>query len=354
MSFNKAVGLLALCLTLTVSACAGSSSSPTNQAATPQAAEQPSAADPKAIRVGFQVIPNAELLAKAMGAVEKEFPNSKVTWIQFDSGRDVNTAMASGGIDFGLIGSTGTSTGIARGLPYQVYFIHDVIGDNEALVVRKDAGIQSLKDVKGKKIAVPFGSTTHFSLLSALKAEGLDASALTILDMQPPDMLAAWQRKDIDGGFVWQPSLTKMTSDGGTVLLTAKKLSEQGIVTADVGIVRKEFADQYPEAVRRYVTVLDEAVQFYRDKPEDAAATLAPQLGLSKQESLAVMNELVWLNASEQADGKFLGTPNSAGAFAQVLKESADFMVAQKAIPSAPDLATYQQAIRNEFLQPEK
>lgn len=350
------IGLIGLCMSLVVTGCGGSGNTPTTTTASPSAASvsQQTESVPQEIRIGYQVIPNAELLAKAQGLVEKQFPNSKISWKQFDSGRDVNTAMASRGIDLGLIGSTGTSTGIARGLPYQVYFIHDVIGDNEALAIRSNANIKSLQDLKGKKLAVPFGSTTHFSLLSALKAEGISSSQVTILDMQPPDMLAAWQRKAIDGGFVWHPTLSKMTTTGGEVLVTAKKLSEKGIVTADVGVVRKEFADKYPEAMKQYVSVLDKAVAFYREKPKEAAAAIAPQLGLSPEESLKVMDELVWLNSKEQADTKNLGTPGSVGDFAKVLKDSADFMVTQKAIPSAPDLSAYQKAIRNDFLQQAK
>ncbi|HEY9662362.1 MAG TPA: hypothetical protein V6C65_28235, partial [Allocoleopsis sp.] len=89
---------------------------------------------PAKIRIGYQVVPNAELLAKALGLAQKAFPNSQIEYKSFDSGRDVNTAFAAGGLDFGLAGSVPTSVGIARGLPYQVYFIHDVIGSAEALV----------------------------------------------------------------------------------------------------------------------------------------------------------------------------------------------------------------------------
>lgn len=55
------------------------------------------------------------------------------------------------------------------------------------------------------------------------------------------------------------------------------------------------------------------------------------------------MGEIIWLNSSEQKDSKYLGTKDQPGAFAKVLKDSADFMVTQKAIPSAPDLSAYQQ-----------
>jgi taurine transport system substrate-binding protein len=280
---------------------------------------------------------------KATGAAEKAFPNSKVSWKSFNSGRDVNTAMAANGIDLGLVGSTATAIGIANRFPYQVYFIQSVIGDNEALVVK--GNIKSLADLRGKKVAVPFGSTTHFSLLSALQEYGIKPTELSILDMQPPDMLAAWQRGDIDAGFVWRPTLNKMISDKGSVLLSAKDLAQKGIITADLGVASEDFITQHPATLQKYVALLDEAVAFYREQPEAAAAAIAPELGLSPADSLKVMNELVWLNSSEQADEKYLGSPEKPGAFATVLKDSATFMKDQGAIREVPDLEVFKAGI---------
>lgn len=341
--FRALLALLSMVAAIAFAAC----TQPTPTADAPADAEVASAGLPTEFRIGYQVIPNAEVLMKNLGLLEEKFPEVDVQWLSFDSGRDVNTAMVSGGIDVGLVGSVPASTGIAQDLPYQVFFIHDVIGDNEALAVTAASGIVSMADLPGKKIAVPFGSTTHFSLLSALEEEGIDPNEVQILDMQPPDMLAAWQRGDIDGGFVWHPTLSKMLEADGTVLVTAKQLAEVGIVTADLGIVNKEFAATYPDLLTGYVAALDAAVQFYRDDPEAAAEAISGEIGLSPEESLSVMNELVWLSAAEQASDKYLGTPEAPGALSQVLKDSAEFMVAQGAIQSAPDLEVYKEAMFN-------
>jgi taurine transport system substrate-binding protein len=353
------LAILSLVLLLTISACGinKASSNETSSAPASSSAEggaSPSAADlmPKEVNIGFQVIPNAELLSKQTGRMEKAFPGVKINWVQFDSGRDVNTAMASSSIDLGLIGSTGTSSGIANNLPYQVYFLHDIIGDNEALVVKESSGIQSVTDLKGKTIAVPFGSTTHFSLLMALQAEGIDTKDVKILDMQPADMFAAYQRGDIDGGFVWHPSLGKMAADGGKIITSAKKLSEKGIITADVGIVRTAFADKYADFMKQYVAQLDASVKEFQSNPEAAAEVMSKAISSTPEDTLIMMKELVWKTSAEQAGADLLGTKDSPGAFAQVLKDSADFLVTQKSIQSAPELDVYKKAVRNEFLQP--
>lgn len=341
--FTVLLGLLSMALIISLAACTKPSEP---SASAPEAAG--SGAMPTEFRIGYQVVPNAELLTKNLGFAEEKFPDVDIKWLPFDSGRDVNTAMVSGGLDVGLAGSVPVSTGIAQSLPYQVYFIHDVIGDNEALAVTKASGITSMADLPGKKIGVPFGSTTHFSLLSALKQEDIEPGDVQILDMQPQDMLAAWQRGDIDGGFVWHPTLSKMLEADGTVLVTAKQLAEDGIVTADLGIVSKDFVAAYPDFLTGYVAALDEAVKFYREDPKAASEAMSAEISLSPEESLSVMDELVWLDAAEQASDQYLGTPDAPGAMSQVLKDSAEFMVEQDAIPSAPDLEAYKAALYNQ------
>lgn len=300
---------------------------------------------PQEVRFGYQASPSGELLAKALGLLEKKYPDVKVKWIQFDSGRDVNNAMASGSIDFGNVGTPPASIGIATGLPYQVYNVHDVIGQSEALVVKKESGIQTLKDLKGKKIATTFSSTSHYSLLGALKSEGIDPEKekITILDMLPADIYAAWKRNDIDGAYIWQPTQEKLVHAGGKVIISSRDLADKGIMTADLGIVQKDFSKKYPEFVKGYISVLDEAVHYYRDKPKESSQLLSKELGLSPEDSLKTMQQIIWLDASQQV--KYIGGAGQDGELGKVLKDTGDFLVRQKSIPSSPDLKIYQQGL---------
>ncbi|MBY0123821.1 MetQ/NlpA family ABC transporter substrate-binding protein [Bacillus sp. S/N-304-OC-R1] len=301
-------------------------------------------------RIGYQVIPNAELLAKATKMFEEKFEGVKVKLVQFEAAVDVNTAMAAGEIDAGLIGSSSVASGVAQNLPYKVIWLHDVIGDNEALVVKKDSGIKSLQDVVGKKIAVSFGSTTHYSLLSALKLKGIDQNKITILDMKPADMLAAWKQGQIDGGYVWYPTLGEMVADGD-ILLTSRDLAQDGILTADVGIATKDFIENHPDVLKQYIKILDEAVQLYRSSTDEAAEAMKNELNVSKDETTFFMDQLIWLDAKEQASEDYLGTSDKKGAFAKALKDTAEFLKTQKAINTVPDLKVYEDAIEPKFLQ---
>ena len=301
---------------------------------------------PKEIRLGYQASPNGELLAKARGSLEKKYPDTKIKWIKFESGRDINNAMAGGSIDFGLVGTPPGAIGVANKVPYKIYYLHDIIGESEALVVKKEAGIKSLNDLKGKKIATTFSSTAHYSLLSALKNKNIDLKKenISLLDMQSPDILAAWKRGDIDGAYVWQPLQTNLINDGGNVLISSKEVAKQGSLTGEFGIVHNDFAGKYPNIVKVYISVLNESVNYYHKYPKKSAELLAEELNLTSEQSLKTMQQLTWLNKSDQ-QAYF----QSNGKLAHALKDTGDFLESQKDIPSSPDLKTYQQALLNNF-----
>ena len=106
--------------------------------------------------------------------------------------------MASGAVQVGEVGSAGIAAAVSRGEPLELFWILDDIGDAEALVARKGSGIAKVADLKGKRIAMPFNSTTHFHTMVALDQAKINPADVKILNMRPPEVRAAWQRGDID------------------------------------------------------------------------------------------------------------------------------------------------------------
>lgn len=326
-------GLVGASLPLISASCtqqtsqSGNSSSPSGSAATTGQA-------PAKIKVGYQVYAGSELLAKGLGTVKQAFPNSAIEYLRFDAGRDVNTALAANGIDFGVLGSAAAAVGLSQGLPYQVFYVYDLTNQSEALAVKPN--ITKATDLKGKKIATPFSSTSHYSLLSYLKLEGIQENELTILDLLPQDLLAAWQRGDIDGGYVWEPVLNNLEKADGKVLTNSGELAKRGYATLNIGVVHQNFAKQYPDVVKQYAAALDRSVKLYRQNPEEAGKALATELGIPAEEALRQASHVTWFDAAEQPEPKLLGTADKPGELVKTLKDTADFMASQKAIPAAP------------------
>ncbi|WP_424216946.1 ABC transporter substrate-binding protein (plasmid) [Streptomyces sp. BI20] len=305
--------------------------------------------DRPVVRIAYQAIPNADLVVKNQGLLEKALPDVTVKWVKFESGGDVNTAVIAGAVDLGLAGSSPVTKGLSAPLniPYKVLWVHDLIGDNEALVAK--SGIGSVKDLAGRKVATPFGSTAHYSLLAALTAAGVDPSKVSIVDLQPQDALAAWKRGDVDAAYVWTPTLGELKKDG-KVLVSSRQLAERGKPTADLGVVTNAFAAAHPEVVTAWVKAQDAAVTQARTEPDRAAKSIGAELGLPADEAKRQLAELVLLDAKEQAGPEYLGTPGKPGKLAANLRDAAEFLKGQKAVDAVPDTAVFERALAVEEL----
>jgi taurine transport system substrate-binding protein len=225
------------------------------------------------VRIAYQTVVEPAKVAQADGLYEKA-TGQKIDWRKFESGAEVITAVASGDIQIGYVGSSPLAAAASRELPIETIFIAAEIGTAEALVVRDGAGIAKPADLVGKKIAVPFVSTTHYSLLAALKHWKLDSKQVQVLNLRPTEITAAWARGDIDGAYVWDPALGKIKANG-KLLTSSAEVAQWGAPTFDAWIVRKDFAAKNPEFVAQFVKVTGQAYADYRKDPKAFASDAA-------------------------------------------------------------------------------
>ncbi|WP_434675732.1 taurine ABC transporter substrate-binding protein [Pseudomonas sp. D3-10] len=217
------------------------------------------------LTVAYQTTVDPAKVAQADGAYENA-TQAKIAWRKFDNGADIIAAIASGDVQIGYLGSSPLTAAITRKVPVETFLIATQIGAAEALVARDGSGIKTPQDLIGKKIAVPFVSTGHYSLLAALKHWNIDPSKVTVLNLAPPAIIAAWKRGDIDATYVWDPALG-VAKENGKVLITSAELAQFGAPTFDAWIVRKDFAQQHPEIVTAFAKVTLDAYAQYRKDP---------------------------------------------------------------------------------------
>ncbi len=315
-------------------------------------ASRAGAATPATVNIGFFTETKPTMLAKGEGWFEAG-TGGKQNWTEMGSGADINTAITAGSCDIGLAtGSAAVAAGISQSLPFQLIGMVDNIGPAEEMTVRTAANIKTPADFKGKKVATPFGSTSHFRLLGFLKVNGLTQRDVTVLDMKAAAIVAAWSRGDIDAAYVWAPAKSKILADGGTVFPTYESLDKAGYVIADLIVARDGFAQQYPEAVVGFLKAYGRALTMYRDHPDQTADVVAKQAGVTPAVALADMKEYDFVSLPDQVSDAWLGgTPAAPGKFAHVLKGTADFLVEQRSIKSAPGLDAFQKATNTDYLK---
>ncbi|MFG1689090.1 ABC transporter substrate-binding protein [Nonomuraea sp. NPDC049269] len=305
----------------------------------------------KSIRIAYQAFPSGDLVVKNKKWLEQALPGYTVQWTKFDSGASINTAFVAKSVDIAAIGSSPVARGLSAPLniPYQVAFVLDVAGDNEALVARNGSGISSVKDLRGKKVATPFASTAHYSLLSALSQAGVAESEVKLIDLEPQDIVASWARGDIDAAYTWLPSLKELKKTGKT-LISSRELATAGKPTLDLGVVSTAFVEAHPDAVDAWRKVEAKALQLIADDPGAAAQSVAAELNLAVDDAKDQLSQGVFLKPADLAAAEWLGTPDKVGGLAQNLVGAAQFLKDQQKIDAVPDLATVQRAIYNKGL----
>ncbi len=302
------------------------------------------AADKK-ITVGYQLVYNPWKVAIAAGTFEKA-TGYEIDWRKFDSGAKVITAMASGDVQIALAGSSPIAAGVSRGIDMQLFWITEDIAAAEALVVREGSGIVAPQDLKGKKLGVPFVSTTHFHALFALEQFGINPSDVTILNMQPNQIAAAWIRGDIDAAFVWDPALGRIKKTG-KVLITSGQLSRWGKATFDGMVVSRKFAESDPEFMAKFVKVIVDADAAYRNDTKswtpdsDPVKAIVKMVGGNPADVPGVLALYGFPTIEEQASCQWLGCGKEGGA-ARALQFTGEFLKAQKKIPAVqPDYSKF-------------
>lgn len=252
-----------------------------------------------------------------------------IEWRKFASGTDVIAAMASGDIKLAELGSSPLAIAASQGVDLQLIMIAQVIGEAESLIVREGAGIEELADLTGKRIAVPVGSTAHFSLMGALDQAGIAESDLTIMNMPPDQIAAAWEQDAIDGAFIWQPVQSQIL-ESGSLLVGADKTAEWGFPTFDGWVVGTQFASENAEGVAAFIRVMDEANAAYLSDPSAWTAesrevqTIAERTGADPAQIPDILKGFTFLPIADQVTPKWLGesVPKALGATAQFLKDA--------------------------------
>ena len=297
------------------------------------------------VTVAYQTSAEPAKVAQADETFARE-SGAHVDWRKFDSGSSVVRALASGDVQIGNIGSSPLAVAASQKLPIEVFLLASQLGSSEALVVNKK--ITSPQDLIGKRIAVPFISTTHYSLLAALKHWGISPNQLQIINLQPPAIIAAWQRGDIDGAYVWAPAVNELAKTG-TVLTDSAQVGQWGAPTLDVWVVRKDFAAQHPDIVTAFARSALAAQQAYLTQPQqwlrqpDNLNKLSRLSGVQVDQVAGLVQGNTYLSAQQQIAQ--LGEPVN-----KAIGDTARFLQQQGKV--AQVAADYHDYVTDRFVRP--
>ncbi|MGD0473946.1 MAG: aliphatic sulfonate ABC transporter substrate-binding protein [Candidatus Velthaea sp.] len=233
---------------------------------------------PRELRIGYQKI-GALLILKQRGSLEKRLAGENITvrWVQFQSGPPLIEALNAGAIDFGYTGDTPPIVAQASGVDFVYVASIPQPGASNAILVRNDANIHSLADLRGKKVALVKGSSAHNVLVQVLKKANVGWSDVTPVYLQPADAGAALRSGSVDAWSIWDPFYALGERFPGVHVLT----TAQGVAPSNAFfLATRSFATRYPAVVTAIVDETTAAWHWAEHHQAELAAVLADASGV--------------------------------------------------------------------------
>lgn len=291
----------------------------------------------KPLRIGFQTAEINVLLTYAgkSGLFEKQ--KLDVTLLPFPAGPAMLPALAAGEIDMAWMGEFPSVTGYTNGLPIEILMMERLDFTNIRLVVNPATGAKSVQDLKGKKIGASVGSSSHYHLLNALSQAGLKQADVTVVNLTPANMPAAYAAGQIDAAFTWEPSIGIIEKSGGTVLATTKSL---GMITGGVWVIQQSLSQKKSETLEAFLRAWRQAQKDYASDPKSVRQYEANRIGQTGEEFDALIARQSASNPSfeQQVSADFMGAPGKEldSRLMKHLQGIAAFLVAEQRIKEAP------------------
>jgi NitT/TauT family transport system substrate-binding protein len=194
-------------------------------------------------------------------------------------GPPIVEALAAGQVDIGELGVAPHVVAVARGLPIKAVVTTNIAG--ESIMVSRDSPIKSVKQLAGKKVAIPGkGTMQDFIVRRALAANGMSPGDVMWVEMSPADMSTSLLRNQIDAAVLWEPWTARLVLQGARVLQSGQDVwpnHDNQLISVTGAAIR----DHEP-AVRAFVEQTVRGLQYIMDNPDESITITARHLGLDR------------------------------------------------------------------------
>lgn len=216
----------------------------------------------------------------------------------------------------------------ASGTPEEVLLAMDESTGGDGLIAC--AEIQSIEDLKGKKVGLDTSSTAYFFFLTILDSVGMTKDDVEIVDMDSDFTGPAFMAGEIDAAVTWEPFLsTAGEREGGHLLVSSADFP--GTIV-DVLTVRSDMSEEAKQAL---VNAWFDAIDFLKANPEEAAQIMSEGLGLSMEDTLGELSGVTFYD--RESNAKFMDK-NRENSIYDVAGRAMKFWMAEGIIDEEIDL----------------
>lgn len=225
-------------------------------------------------------------LANEKGFFEQEGVNVNIQ--DFSSTTESTNAFVGGQIDFCTFASSETVAPFFQGGDISVILETDKSNGSEGLVAKSD--IKSVADLKGKSIATQLYSVDHMFLLTLLNDNGMTEDDVNIVDMSIQESGTAFIAGQCDAACIWDPYFSQAIDAGGTELFSS---ADNPDLITDVLVTSNKLCEENPEAVEAVVRAFFDAVEYWKENPDESNAFMGEKLGVSADEFKSEVEGLI-------------------------------------------------------------
>ncbi len=290
---------------------------------------------PFPIRIGYQ--PNADWLlfaARELKTFEQE--GLTPTYVRFEAGAPMIAAAESKNIDASTPGIVPFVLGISQGVDWVMIGLSEG-SYSEGLVARRDSGIDTPADLKGKRIGYYRGSTAHYGIMMVLREFGIRADQVTLVHLSPEEQLAALGKKEIDAAMAWEPWMHRMVRETGARVVARE--GELGIyMDVSTYSVRRDWLRDNRETAVRFLRGLLRAYDVLRKDDRVAISAGAREMGISDEWAEAIYAYTPPSNMYLWADPRYRHSLAKGSSLDRRLGYLGAFLFDEKLIPKRVDL----------------
>ncbi|MBB1199880.1 sulfonate ABC transporter substrate-binding protein [Enterobacteriaceae bacterium 89] len=238
---------------------------------------QASESAPDALRIGYQKGSVSMVLAKSHQLLEKRYPNTKISWVEFPAGPQMLEALNVGSIDLGSTGDIPPIFAQAAGADLLYVGAEPPKPKAEVILVPENSPIKSVADLKGHKVAFQKGSSSHNLVLRALQQAGLKFTDIQATYLTPADARAAFQQGNVDAWAIWDPYYSAALLQGGVRVLTDGSELKQ---TGSFYLASRPYAEKNGAFIQGVLDTFTQADALTISQREQSTALLAKTMGL--------------------------------------------------------------------------
>jgi sulfonate transport system substrate-binding protein len=200
-------------------------------------------------RVGYQKGSAILVIAKQQQVLEKRLKAAgidNVKWVEFQFGPPLLEALGAGAVDIGVVGDTPPI--FAQAAKANLVYVASAPASASAILVPKDSAIAKVEDLKGKKVAIAKGSSSHNLTVQALAKHGLSFTDIEPVYLAPADAVAAFATKRVDAWTIWDPYFAIAETKHNARILTTS--DEPGLESNSFYLANKDFAQNHPDVLK--------------------------------------------------------------------------------------------------------